>query len=165
MNRRRQDYVNKIMAYLSTNAAADFGKNAQEISEATGISLSSVYRVLKVDAVAFGIKKAYEPVYPNSYYVVPQVAIMQRVFEPLNPANLTENLVLQAVHIMLANTIDSNVRQLGKTMDGPIDFQALIEAMADNVDSVKTLALQAMVMIYHCERVFNDRDNTLRSKK
>ena len=52
MNRRRQDYVNKIMAYLSTNAAADFGKNAQEISEATGISLSSVYRVLKVDAVA-----------------------------------------------------------------------------------------------------------------
>ena len=153
-------YLDTIVSHLLVSASKDKGRTATEIAEATGAPLSTVYRLLKTgDTVGIATIKSH----PKSFYVdldkakaIAEKAIYDR--ETIaDPSKMSvEDTLMVSSNYLLQHVSKENIVQLKKTMSGPIDIPALLDAMLAGKGNVRSLTLQAVVLIYHCYRRFLD---------
>lgn len=152
---RRSDYhLEKILVYLATASSKAGGKTVKEIATEVGLSEASTYRYIKSPkAATYGIGEADLPVWPTSYYVGPEVALLATTYKHYRPENKTIAQAVELVGSLLDRTTPENLKKLQNAFDDDsITIEELLVTMTRSAGTPNALALQALILLKQCYR-------------
>lgn len=152
---KRSDYhFERILTYLATASSKTSGKSVKEIAEAVELSEASVYRYVRsVRAGTYGIGEAVSPVWPTTYYVGPEVALLATTYKHYRPENKTIAQAVELIGSLLDRTTPENLEKLQKAFDDDaITIEELLVSMTRSANAPNALALQALILLKLCYR-------------
>lgn len=146
----RQHFIEQVIAYLAISANIDKGRTVEEITDNTGISRATVYRLVRDVGKTFGIYQANNPSWPASYYVVPEVvAQQQKLLATGRPViNPTEKIARDSFDKVFSAISSNNLLKLHDTLGDPeTKMDDLISQLITQLDRGPNPAILAPLSI------------------
>ena len=152
--------LESIMGFLIGNASATNGCIVTEIAEGTGLSRSTLYRVLRDDThIKYGIHKV-KGKYPHEYYCIADQAarsLTEKAEEEFYLKNISKHIkvpIVQALNATLENATSQRLKKLANTFKfeaSEANLRLIIEEMVGVItrhewEQLALLSVAMMVM-------------------